>query len=133
MLYVPRPFVQSSAPLHSGPLDPLAPKDASSVVPPAIPPGVVSVSESDSDPVSSGSASFSPSCAAALSLADFQSMPVCYHHLCGTRVPRRLSTTSQRPIIGLVAINCATVFCLRRINVLTLTTPTSFIAPARDG
>ena len=133
MLYVPHPFGQSSAPLHSVPLEPLAPRDASSPVPPAVPPGVVSGSDSNSDPVSAGSASFSPSWAAAFSLVDSQSMPVCYHHLRGTRVPRRLSATSQSSRIGLVAINCATMFCLRRIDVLTLTTPTSFKAPARDG
>ena len=132
MLYVPRPFGKSSSPLHSAPLEPLAPRDASSPVPPAVTPGVVSGSEPDSDPINSGSASFSPSCAAAFSLADFQSMPVYSHHLRGTRVPRHLSATSQRPRIGLVAINCATVFYLRRIDVLTLTTPASFKAPARD-
>ena len=143
MLYVPCPFGQCSAPLHSAPLrstplhsaplEPLAPRDASSPVPVAVPPGVVSGYESASDTVSSGSALFSPSCAAAFSLADFQSMPVCSHHLLGTRVPHRLSATSQSPRIGLVAINCATVFCLRRMDVLTLTTPASFKSSARDG
>ena len=133
MLYVTRPFGLSSALLHSAPLEPLAPRDASSPVPPAVPPGVVYGSKSDSDPVSSGSASFSPFCSAVFSLAEFQPMPVCYQHLFETCAPRRLSATSQSPRIGPVAVNCATVFCLRRIDVLTLTAPAFFKAPARDG
>ena len=133
MLKVTARLLNLPPPLHSAPLNPLAPGDASSLVPPAVPPGVGSGSESDPDPVISGSALFALPCAAALSLSDFQSMPVCSHHLRGTRVPRRLSATSQRPRIVLVAINCATVFCLRRIDVLTLTTPASFRAPAREG
>ena len=95
--------------------------------------GSGSKSDPDPDPVISGSASFAPPCAATFSLADFQSIPVCYHHLRGTRLPRRLLANSQSPRIGLVAINCATVFCLQRIDVLTLTTPASFRAPAREG
>ena len=101
MLYVPRPFGLSSALLHSAPLEPLAPRDASTPVPPAVPPGVVSGSKSDSDPVSSGSALFSPSCDSAFSLADFQSMPVCSHHLRGNRAPptslRHLTEPQNRP------------------------------------
>ena len=124
-----------STPLHSDPLDPLAPREASSPVPPVVPPGVGSGSESDSypNPVISGSASFDPPCAAAFSLADFQSMPVCSHHLRGTRVPRRLSATSHSSRIGLVAINCTTVFCLQRIDVLTLMTPDLLEPPPERG
>ena len=129
------PDSQSSAPLHSTPLEPLAPRDASSPVLPAAPPSVA-VLESESEPVNSGSsaiASSSPFFVAAASLAAFQSIPVFYHHLLGTRVPGRLSVTSHRPRISRVAINCATVFYLRRIDVLIRTTPASFSAPARSG
>ena len=96
-----RPLAQSSAPLHSAPLDPLTPRDASSPVPPAVPPGVGSGSnsESDPDPVVSDAASFATSCAAAVaifSLASLQPIPGCSHHRCGTRVPRRLSATLRR-------------------------------------
>ena len=45
--------------------------------------------------------------------------------------PPRRSVPSQRARIGRVATNCATVFFLRRTDVLTLTIPASFIAPAR--
>ena len=130
---------QSSAPLYSAPLEPLAPRDSSSPVPPATPPGVAALvfeSESESEPIKIGSAassSSSPSFAAAFYLYTLKSIPVCSHHLLGTRAPGCLSDTSHRPIIGRVAINCATMFCLRRIDVLTRTTPASFIAPARDG
>ena len=49
----------------------------------------------------------------------------------GPVYPPRRSVPSQRDIIGRVATNCATVFCLRRTDVLTLTIPASFIDPAR--
>ena len=125
-------------PLRSTPLNwscLLAPRDASSPVPPTVPPGVAA-SGSESEPVKSGSAasaSLSPSFAAAFSLAAFQSIPVCSHYIIGTCVPGCLSATSHRPRIGRVAINCATVFCLRMIDVLIRTTPASFITPSRDG
>ena len=38
---------------------------------------------------------------------------------------------SQSPIIGRVAMNCATVFCLRRTDVRARTIPASLVAPAR--
>ena len=65
------------------------------------------------------------------SRASLQSIPVYSHHLWRTRVPPRRSVPSQRARIGRVTTNFATVFCLRRKNVLTLTIPASLIAPAR--
>ena len=107
-------------------------------MPPTVQPGVGdgSDSASDPDPGVSDAASFAPAyaaAAAAFSLANLQSITNCSHHGCGTRAPRRLSATSQSPIIGRVAINCATVFYLRRTDVLVLTTLASFRAPAREG
>ena len=123
----------SSSPLHSAPLEPLAPRDASSPVPPAVPSGVSALG-SESEPVNSGYAASaaSSSFAAAFSLAPFQSIPVCSHHLLGTRSPGRLTNPSHRPRISHVAINCAIVFYLRRIDVQIRTIPASFIAPTRD-
>ena len=120
--------------LRPAPLEPLAPRDASSPVPHAVPSGV-SVSDSESNPVNSGSAASaaSSSVAAAFYLAPFQSIPVCSHYLLGTRAPGRLTAPSHRPRIGCVAINCVTVFCLRRIDVQIRSIPASFIAPSRDG
>ena len=116
--------------LHSAPLEPLPPRDASSPVPLAVPSGV---SASDSESVSVNSGSAASSVASAFSLYPFQSIPVCSHHRLGTRAPVRLSAFSQRSRIGRVAINCVTVFCRRRINVRIRTIPTSFIAPGSDG
>ena len=110
------------------PLEPLAPRDASSPVPPAAPSGV-------SDPVNCGSAAsaiYSSSFAAAFSPDPFQSIPVCSHHLLVTRASGRLTAPSHRARIGCVAINCATVFCNRRIDVRIRTILASFISPARD-
>ena len=92
--------------LHSAPLELLAPRDASSPVPHAVPSGV-SASGSESEPVNSGSAASaaSSSVAAAFSLAPFQLIPVCSHHLLGTRATGRLTAPSHRPRIGRVAIN----------------------------
>ena len=73
------------------------------------------------------------SAASALSLAPFQSIPVYFHHRLATHAPGRLFAFSHRSRIGGVAINCATVFCLRRIEVGIRTIPASFIAPASDG
>ena len=114
-------------------LEPLAPRDPSSPVPLAVPSGV-SDSYSKSDPVNAGASASaaSSSVAAAFSLVPFQSIPVCSHHLLGTRAPGRLTAAFHRSRIGRVAINCATVFCLRRIDVQICTIPASFIAPARD-
>ena len=121
----------SSAPLHSAPLEPLAPSDSSSPDP---------FSESDNS-VSSvvvvvpalSVAVLSPAASALLlfSCASLQSIPVCSHHIWGTRVPPRLTVPSQSARIGRVATNCATVLCLLRTDVLALTIPASFIAPAR--
>ena len=132
---------QSSAPLHSAPLDPLAPRDASSPVLPVVHPLVVAGSETTPvpNPGVSVSSAVSPTCSAAaaalypFSLASFQSMPDCSHHRSGTRVPRRRSATSQSPRIGRVAMNCVTVFCLRRTDVLALMTPASLRTPTRGG
>ena len=101
---------------------------------PAVPYGV-SASGSESEPVNSGSAASaaSSSFAAAFSLAPFQSIPVCSHHLLGTCAPGRLTAPSHRPRIGRVEINYETVLCLRRIDVQIRTIPASFIAPTTDG
>ena len=121
----------SSAPLHSAPLKPLVPSDSSSPDP---------FSESDNsvsgvaDVVPAGSAVVLSPAASVLSLfsrASLQSIPVCSHHLWGTRVPPRRSVPSQRARIGRFAKNCATVFCLRRTDVLALTIPASFVATVR--
>ena len=45
--------------------------------------------------------------------------------------PPRCSVTSQSPRIGRVAMNCATVFYLRRTDVRARTIPASLVAPAR--
>ena len=116
------------------PLEPLAPSDSSSSSPPD------PVSESDDSvagvvvAVPAVAVAVPSPAASAFSLrsrASLQSIPVCSHHLWGTRVPPRRSVPSQRARIGRVATNCTTVFCLRRTNVLTLMIPASFIAPAR--
>ena len=65
------------------------------------------------------------------SRASLQSIPGCSHHRWGTRVPPRRSVPSHIPRIGRVAMNCATVFCLRRTDVLACTIPAYFVAPAR--
>ena len=123
--------------LRPAPLEPLAPRDASSPVPHAVPSGV-SALDYESEPVNSGSAASAASAAyssvaAEFSLPPFHLIPVCSHHLLWTRSPGRLTAPSHRPRIGRVTINCATVFCLQRIDVRIRTIPVSFIAPARDG
>ena len=123
--------------LRPAPLESLAPRNSSSLVPPAVPSGV-SALDSESEPVNSSSAASaastaSSSVAAAFSLAPFESIPVFSHHLLATHAPGRLTAPSHRSRIGRVAINCATVFCLQRIDVQIRTIPASFIAPARDG
>ena len=116
------------------PLDPLAPRDASSPVPPAVPPLASSVSDSESVNVFGlGSAATSDVAVSALSRAPFQTITVCSHHLRATRVPGCLVAFSHRTRIGRVAINCATVFCLLMIDVRTRTIPASFVAPANEG
>ena len=116
----------SSAPLHSAPLDLLAPWDSSSPIPPAAPSGLSSDSKSV---LVSGSAAS----AAAFSRAPFKSIPVYSHHRLDTRAPGRRVACSHRSRIGRVTIKCATVFCLRRIDVLIPTIPVSFITPANGG
>ena len=107
--------------------------DASSPVPLTVL-AVVSASALDSKSVNSFAPGSAASAAAsAFSLAPFQSTPVCsYHRLC-TRATGRLISFSHRSRIDRVAINCANVFCLQRIEVRILTIPASFIAPASDG
>ena len=118
--------------LHPAPLEPLAHRDASSPVPLTV--SSVASSALDSESVNAffpGSAA--SAAASSLSLAPFQSIPVCYHQRLGTRDPGRLFAFSHRSRIGRVAINCATVFCLRRIEVQIRTIPASFIDPTSDG
>ena len=106
-----------STPLHSAPLELLAPRDSSSPVPLTVP-SVVSSSALDSESVNAFVPGSTASAAAsALSLAPFQSIPVCSHHRLGTRAPGRLFAFSHRSRISRVAINCATVLCLWRIEV----------------
>ena len=134
---------QSSAPLHYAPLGPLAPRDASSPVSPVFHPlmGAGSESAPAPDPGVSISSAVAPACSAAaaaaafspFSFASFQSLPDCSYHRCGTRVPRRRPATSQSPRIGRVAMNCAAVFCLRRTDVLALTTPAALRTPTGGG
>ena len=108
------------------------PRYASSPMPLAVP-SVVWASALDSESVSVISGSAASSAASAFFLAPFQLIPVCPHHRLGTRAPSRLTAFSHRSRIGRVAINCATVFYLRRIKVRILTIPAYFIAPAGDG
>ena len=58
----------------------------------------------------------------------FRSVPTIFG---GPVCPPRCSVPSQSDRIGRVATNCATVFCLRRTDVLALTIPAFFVAPAR--
>ena len=122
---------QSSAPLHSTPLEPLAPSDASSPVPfpdPDVSVSVVTVVVPAFASVYVSPAAFDRSlCSRAIP----QSIPGCSHHLWGTRAPPRRSVSSQSTRIGCVATNCAIVFCLRRTDVLALTIPASLVAPVR--
>ena len=132
---------QSSAPLHSSPMEPLDPSDASYPVLPVFHPLVGDGSEPA--PVPNPGVSISspgdPTCSAVaaavypFSLASFQYIPDCSHHRCGTRVPCCRSATSHNPRIGQVAMNCVTVLCLRGTNVLALTTPASLRTHARGG
>ena len=118
--------------LRPAPLDPLAPRDASSPVPLTVP-SVVSASASYSEYVNAFAPGSAASAAAsAFSMAPHQSIPVCSHHCLGTRATGRLIAFSHRSRIGRVAINCATVFCLQRNEVRILIIPAPFIAPASD-
>ena len=117
--------------LCPAPLDPLAPRDASPPVPPTVP--SIASSASDSEYVNAFVPVSSAAAASALSRAPFQSIPVYYHHRQATHAHGRLVAFSHRSSIGRVTINCATVFCLRRIDVRIQTIPTSFIAPANEG
>ena len=89
----------SSAPLHSAPLEPLSPSDSSSPNP---------FSESDNSvsgvvvavpAVAVSVLSPAPSALSLFSRASLQSIPVCSHHLWGTRVPPR--RTAPSAICGL--------------------------------
>ena len=103
--------------------------DASSPVPLTVPSVVwASASDSESDNIFVPG-SVTSAAASAFSLAPFQSITVCSHHHLGTRAPGRQIAFSHRSRIGRVAINCATVFCLQRIEVQILMIPASFIAP----
>ena len=114
------------------PLEPIAPRDASSPVPLTVPSVLSSASNSESvNAFVPGSAASAATFA--LSLAPFQSIPICSHHRLGTCAPGRLFAFSHRFRIGRVAINCATLFFLRRIEVRIRTIPASFIAPSSDG
>ena len=87
------------------------------------PPGSSSESES-------ASISVSIAATTAFSHSPFKSIPVYSHHRRDTRAPGRRVAFSHRSRIGRVAMNCTTVFCIRRIDVLIPTIPVSFIIPA---
>ena len=129
---VPHPMEFKELVLRPDPLEPLAPRDASSPIPVTVPSVVSSVSDFESVntfvPGSTTSAA-----ASTLSLSPFQSIPVFFHYRLGTRAPVRLFAFSHRSRIGRVAINCATLFFLWRIEVRIRKIPVSFIAPAIDG
>ena len=113
--------------LRPAPLEPLTPWDSySSPLPPAAPSG----SSSDSE---SASVSISAAFSAAFSHAPFRSIPVCSHHRRDTCAPGRRVAFLHRSRIGRVTMNCVTVFCLQRIDVLIPTNPVSFIIPANGG
>ena len=108
--------------LRPAPLDPLAPWYSSSPPPPASPSG----SSSDSVPASDADT-------AACFCAPSRSILVCFHHRQYTCMPGRRVACSHRYRIGRVAIYCATVFCLRIIDVRIPTIPASLITPASGG
>ena len=113
---VPRPMEFKYLVLQPAPLELLAPRDASSLVPLTVPSVALSSSDSESFnafvPGSAASAA-----ASALSMAPFQTIPVCSYHRLGNCVPGRLFAFSHSSIIVCVAINFATIFYLRRIEV----------------
>ena len=85
---------------HSAPLDPLAPLDSSTPEP---------ESKSKSDSVAASSALFFDSS---------KPIPACSHYRIDTLATSCRVERSQRSRIGLVAIYCATVFCLLGKNFL---------------
>ena len=114
----------SSAPLHSAPLDPLAPRDYSS--PPMSP--FDSPSDSSSDSVSdlvvdSAARFFAPS----------RSIPACSHHRRDTIAPGRQVAFSHRSRISRDAIYCDTVFCLRVIDSVSPLSPLPPLPPSEAG
>ena len=97
-------------------------------------PSVVSLSALDSKSVNAFvPSSVASAAASSLSLAPFQFIPVCSHHHLATRAAGSIYFFSHSSRIGQVVINCATVFCLWRIEVLIRMAPASFIAPTNDG
>ena len=81
----------------------------------------------------SASVSVSAAATADFSRAPFKYTPVCSHHRLYTHAPGRRVACSHRSRIDRVAMNCVTVFCLQRIDVLIPTIPVSFITPANGG
>ena len=88
-----------SAPLHSNPLNPIAPLDSSSL------PGSASTSKSESEYKTVAAY-------AALLFASSKLMPACSHHRQDTLTPSLRMDRLQSSRIGRVAIYCAAVFCL---------------------
>ena len=72
------------------------------------------------------------SAAADLSFAPPKSRHYCSHHLRDTLAPSLQADGSQRPIIGCVAIYCASVFCLLMMYVLIPSNLDSSIASSND-
>ena len=98
--------------LHSAPLDPLTPLDVILSPPPTSGSGSTSTYASDSTSDSDSESESVSRASAAHSFAVFKSMPFCFHHRQNTFSPALCVVRSQRPIIGRVAMYCATVLCL---------------------
>ena len=78
----------------------------------------VASSASDSESVNAFvTGSVASAAASSLSLAPLKSIPVYLHRRLATCAPGRMFAFSHRSRIGRVVINCATVFCLQRIEV----------------
>ena len=104
-------------PLHSAPLEPLAPLDSS-----------LPKSESESDSVSNYVSLSDP-----LSFTPSKSMPACSHHRQDTLAPGRRVDRSQRPKIGCATIYCATMLCLLVTYFMIPSKPAYPIASSNDG
>ena len=107
--------IHSSAPLHSAPLDPLAPLNSS---------------PTKAEPYSK---SVAYSASSDLFFAPSKSMPACSHHHRDTLTPSLRAERSQRSRIGCVALYFATVFCLLVMDFLIPVKPDSPIASSNGG
>ena len=117
-----------STPLHSAPLEPLAPLDSSYLHGSASEPNSDPDSNPESDPDSK-----TVTASAALFFAPYKSMSACYHHHQYTLAPVRLLDRSQRSRIGCIAIYCAAAFCLVVTDFLIPSKPASPSASSTGG